>query len=106
MGSVEQFGSSLKTINGIDAQLKTAFGDISKGTELSDENVVSTSFIGDDNKTQEVYGKGQATPVVFDKWFNTMLTAKHHMLPEKTKRVWVTVCDVNKCATTHGNLWQ
>jgi len=107
-GSVQQFGSSLKTINGTDAQLKTAFAALVKEQNYQNKNVVSTTFINDDNKTQEVYSKGQGTPAVFDKWFNTMLTATHGIKggEDKAKRVWITVCSVDKCATTHGTLWQ
>jgi len=66
-GSVQQFGSSQKTINGTDAQLRTAFAALVKDQNYQNKNVVSTTFLGDDNKTQDVYGKGQATPLVFEK---------------------------------------
>jgi hypothetical protein len=105
-GSVQQFDSSQKTITGTDAQLKTAFAALVKQQNYQNKNVVSTTFINDDNKTQEVYSKGQATPAVFDKWFNTMLTATHGITPAKKIRVWITVCSVDKCGTTHGTLWQ
>jgi hypothetical protein len=105
-GSVRQFDSSQKTITGTDAQLKTAFAALVKQQNYQNKNVVSTTFINDDNKTQEVYSKGQATPAVFDKWFNTMLTATHGITPAKKIRVWITVCSVDKCGTTHGTLWQ
>jgi hypothetical protein len=74
-GNVQQFASQ-KTISGTDAQLRTAFAALVKQQNYQNKNVVSTTFIGDDNKTQEVYGKGKATPAVFDHWFNTMLTPK------------------------------
>jgi hypothetical protein len=106
-GSVQQFGSSQKTINGTDAQLRTAFAALVKEQNYQNKNIVSTTFVSDDNKTQEVYGKGQATPAVFDKWFNTMLTAKHGINPAaKTVKVWITICSVDKCWTTHTTLQQ
>jgi len=73
-GSVQQF-SSQKTITGTDAHLRTAYAVLVKG-QISNKNVVAKTFLGDDNKTQEVYGKSQATPAVFSKYFNTTLTMK------------------------------
>lgn len=112
-GSVQQLSSSQKTINGTDAQLRTAFAELVKDQNYQNKNVVSTTFLGDDNKTQEVYGKGQATPAVFDKWFNTMLTAKPVAGTKEVtaaaaagKRVWITICDEHKCYTTHSTLSQ
>lgn len=107
-GNVQQFASSQKTINGTDAQLKTAFAKLVKEQNYQNKNVVSTTFVNDDNKTQEVYGKGQATPAVYDKWFNTMLTPKHGINASKSVRVWITICSENpsKCWTTHTTLVQ
>ncbi len=110
-GNVQQFASSQKTISGTDAQLRTAFAALVKQQNYQNKNVVSTTFIGDDNKTQEVYGKGKATPAVFDHWFNTMLTPKMvagKIIATKTTKVWITICsgEPAKCATTHGTLTQ
>lgn len=106
-GNVQQFASSQKTINGTDAQLRTAFAALVKEQNYQNKNVVSTTFLGDDNKTQEVYGKGQATPAVFGKWFNTMLTAKPivaKVMAERNVKVWITICTVDKCYTTHSTI--
>jgi hypothetical protein len=110
-GNVQQFASSQKTINGTDAQLRTAFAKLVKEQNYQNKNVVSTTFLRDDNKTQEVYGKGHATPAVFDKWFNTTLTAKPiggKMIAAAAARppvkVWITICTVEKCYTTHSSI--
>jgi hypothetical protein len=50
--------------------LRADFAKLVKEQNYQNKNVVSTTFLGDNNKTQEVYGKGQATPAVFDKWFH------------------------------------
>jgi hypothetical protein len=91
--------------------LRTAFAALVKQQNYQNKNVVSTTFIGDDNKTQEVYGKGQATPAVFDHRFNTMLTPKvvaGKIIATKTTKVWIIICsgEPAKCATIHGTLTQ
>jgi hypothetical protein len=108
-GSVQQFASSQKTINGTDAQLRADFAKLVKEQNYQNKNVVSTTFLGDDNKTQEVYGKGQATPAVFDKWFNTTLTAKPtisggKLIVARPVKVWITICTTEKCYTTHSTI--
>jgi hypothetical protein len=108
-GSVQQFASSQKTINGTDAQLRADFAKLVKEQNYQNKNVVSTTFLGDNNKTQEVYGKGQATPAVFDKWFNTTLTAKPtisagKLIVARPVKVWITICTVDKCYTTHSTI--
>lgn len=110
-GSVQQFSSSQKTITGTNAQLRTAYAALVKG-QILNKNVVATTFLGDDNKTQEVYGKGQATPAVFSKNFNTTLTTKavggiqegDPAAGPPPQKVWVTICTVDKCRSTHGTL--
>ena len=102
-GSVQQFASSQKTINGTDAQLRAAFAKLVEEQNYQNKNVVSTTFLGDDNKTQEVYGKGQATPAVYDKWFNTALTAKPiagKLIVTRPVKVWITICTTDKCFKT------
>lgn len=109
-GSVQQF-SSQKTITGTDAHLRTAYAVLVKG-QISNKNVVAKTFLGDDNKTQEVYGKSQATPAVFSKYFNTTLTMKavvgiqvgDPVAGPPPQKVWVTICTVDKCRSTHGTL--
>ena len=106
-GSVQQFASSQKTINGTDAQLRAAFAKLVEEQNYQNKNVVSTTFLGDDNKTQEVYGKGQATPAVYDKWFNTTLTAKPiagNLIVARAVKVWITICTTEKCYTTHSTI--
>jgi hypothetical protein len=112
-GSVQQFGSSQKTINGTDAQLRTAFAALVKDQNYQNKNVVSTTFLGDDNKTQEVYGKGQATPLVFEKWFNATLTkpalggfhvASNPAAGPQPEKVWIIICTKKGCTSTHTTL--
>jgi hypothetical protein len=103
-GAVRSFESSSETINGTNEQLREQFAQLMQTRTEEYYNMNSTTFINTEQLTAQVYGRGQATPEVFNEWFEGKLAQQvQEAMPTKPPPVvWITVCTTTTCNSTHG----
>jgi len=108
-GSIKSVESSSQTINGTNEQLREQFAQLMQSRADEYYNIESTTFVNSANGTAQTFSRGQATPGVFNEWFEGSLQqmdqgpspSGEEVERSKTK-TWTTVCTPENCASTHS----
>ncbi|MDQ3903736.1 MAG: hypothetical protein M3247_08870 [Thermoproteota archaeon] len=106
-GKIKSIASSSQSINGTDEQLREQFANLMQSRAAEYYNLDSITFINSANGTAQTFGRGQATPNVFTKWFEeTLAQMSQGASPSeeaglRAQKFWTTVCTEGACASTH-----